>query len=396
MNRYLVIAGAALVAASVAPKVGAAQSTQSDQWLAWQGCWHAEGDETTNLLCVVPEGLGVRMVSLVAGVVQSESRIVADGQPRQVNQEGCQGTERADWSTDKTRLFLHSDQTCGAGITRKVSGIISMISPSRWVTVQSVTSGNTQAAARVIQYTAVEPTNLPDFVSQALRGNRLARETARVAASSRVELSDVREAVGKVESGVVENWVTATNQTFDVDAKKLVNLADNGVPANVIDALVAVSNPRHFEIRTGAPATLNEPENNRRDGRRNAYDCDPMYSWWDYSYSGYCSRYNRYGGYYGYSPYGYDYYRWGSNGTPIIIVRGDNDGDGQVSNAKATKRGYTRGSSNSSGSSSSSGKSSVSSSGSSSTSGSSGSSSGSSSSGSSTTTTRTAKPRGGS
>ena len=389
MNRYSVIAGAAIVVALMSPALGNAQSPLSDQWLAWQGCWHAEGDEASNILCVVPEGLGVRMVTLAGvGVVQSESRIVADGVPRRVNQEGCQGSERASWSSDKARLFLHSDQTCGAGISRKVSGIISMISPTRWTTVQAVVSGSSEPAVRVMQYTAVDPVTVPIAIRQAITGNRLSRETARIAASTRLDLSDVREAVGIVDPLVVENWLTVTKQVFNLDAKKLVTLADAGVPGGVIDALVAVSNPEHFEIQ-GITVTPNEDEKERRD--RRAYDCDP-YSWFDYGYRS-CNYYGR-GGYYGYSPYAYDYYLWGYNNRPIIIVRGEDNGNGEEPiRARATKNGYTSGRSSNTGSSSSSGRSSSGSSTSSTSSGSS--SSGSSSSSSSgSSTTRTAKPRG--
>jgi hypothetical protein len=241
VRKHSWIAGAALLVAALLPSAGNAQSAQGPRWQALTGCWHAEGDEAANVLCVVPEGAGVRMVNLVNGAIRSESRIIADGQARPVSQEGCQGSERADWSTDETRLFVFTDQTCGTGLNRKVSGVIALTSPSRWVSAQAVTSGQAQAAARVVQYTAVEPTNLPAEIAQALRGNRLTRETARVAASARIDLSDVREAAAKVDPIVVESWLTVAKQTFDLDGKKLVALADAGVPANVLDALVAVS-----------------------------------------------------------------------------------------------------------------------------------------------------------
>jgi uncharacterized membrane protein YgcG len=317
---------------------------------------------------------------------------MADGQARPVNQEGCQGSERADWSADKTRLFVHTDQTCGAGLNRKVSGIIALTSPSRWVSVQAVTSGASQSGARVVQYTAVEPTNLPAEIAQAVRGNRLSRETARVAASARLDLSDVREAAAKVDPIVVENWLTVTAQTFDLDARKLVALADAGVTPSVLDALIAVSNPERFEIR-GVADEVVEEGSIRRDRRDRYGYCDP-YMWWGFEYSAYgsCSRYNRYG-YYGYSPYGYDYYNWSLINRPIIIVKGSDDDDVNPLRPRATRSGYSSG--RSSGGVNSAGRSSTAGSSSSGGSTSSTSSGSSSSSGSSTTTTtRTAKPRG--
>jgi hypothetical protein len=392
MKRYSWIAGAAVVVAALLPSAGSAQ-TQSDRWFALVGCWHAEGDEAANVLCVVPEGAGVRMVSLANGAVRSESRIVADGRARPVNQEGCQGTERADWSADGTRLFVHTDQTCGAGLNRKVSGIIAFTTPSRWVSVQAVTSGTNQSGARVVQYTAVEPTNLPPDIAQSFRGNRLARETARVAVSARLDLSDVREAAGKVDPIVVENWLTVTGQTFDLDAKKLVALADAGVTPAVLDALIAVSNPDHFDIK-GVTAEVIEDGAIRRDARdRYGYGCDNSL-WWGFDYSayGYCNRHNRYG-YYGYNPYGYDYYNWQLINRPIIIVKGSDDDVVNPLRPRATRSGYSSGRTNDSGSSAGRSTAGSSSSGGS-TSSTSSSSGSSSSSSSSSSATRTAKPKG--
>src|SRR5688572_25151839 len=87
---------------------GAAQAAQPDDaWLAWVGCWRAEGDSSERSICIVPDGDGVRMITLNAGRIESESRIVANGQPRTISQEGCTGTETARWSNDRQRVFLN-------------------------------------------------------------------------------------------------------------------------------------------------------------------------------------------------------------------------------------------------------------------------------------------------
>ena len=84
-----------LISARVA---SAKRQPLDDGWLAWQGCWHAYGEPADNVLCIVPDGDGARMLTISAGTVQSETRIVGDGSARPISLEGCSGTELALWS----------------------------------------------------------------------------------------------------------------------------------------------------------------------------------------------------------------------------------------------------------------------------------------------------------
>jgi hypothetical protein len=407
-KRILATATVALLGLIAASDVSAA--TGEDRWLPFQGCWRADGAPSTSVLCIVQDGQGVRLIELADGAIARETRMVADGQPRAISQEGCTGTEKGRWSADGRRLYLDTELTCGDQLKRTTVGVFSMISPMEWVSINAVVVDN-EAATRTVKYQAVE-TSLPEMTSlpgasravidgvfAQLRQNRLARETARYAASRPLTLEQVRDASKEVHPRAIEALLLASRQQFDLSGKKLLALADAGVPTYLIDAVVAVSNPDRFEVKDRA-ATFGEETGEQRT--RSAYAgryCDAWDDWYDPWCRGY--GYNRYSpfGYYGYNNYGYNYYGsyygLGFRGAPIIVVRGDDTG--QVTRGSVSPRGYTSGSRSSSGSpsasrSGTSGGSSTSSSGGSSSSG----SATTSSSGGSSTVTGKAKPRGGS
>lgn len=368
-----------------------APAPADDGWMAWYGCWRAQGDPSSTMLCILPADNGVRMVTLNGGKVESESRIVADGLARHVEREGCAGTEAARWSQDQQRIFVTSDMSCGK-VARKVSGIMSMVAGNEWLDVQAVTSG-TQTVARTTRYVAAFAPGLPAEISSAIEANKLARETARYAVTALLDLGDVAEASKALDEHVVAEWLTATGQRFDLDGKKLIALADAGVPPSVIDVVVAVSNPDRFAVNT------REDRYDANRGRRGGTSCYDGYDPWSgplgygYGYGGGYSRCRIYDPYYG--PWGYGgwgYGGWYTVGTPVVIVKDDHP------NARVTRQGYTSGRSGSASSrdkdsSSSPSSTSTNPSRTSTTSSSPSKDSGSSSSGSSSSTTRTAKPR---
>lgn len=316
----------AIISATLASAAHAAQP--DDAWLAWVGCWRAEGDGSERSLCIVPDGAGVRMITLNAGRIESESRVVANGQPRTITQEGCTGTETARWSADRQRIFLNANLNCGNNVMRKVSGVFAMMGGSKWASVQSITTAE-NSALHTVRYVEAQPTTVPADIARAFSDNRLARETVRLFAASRLDLADVKEAVTVVETTVVEGWLTTIGQEFDLDAETLIELADAGVPASVIDVLVAVSNPGHFAVRE---ERANERE---RAGRRpGCYD-----SYWTDPYDPFGYRGSYYGANYGYGcGGGWGFYPrggfWGG-GSVIVIDRGPARTRGKV-----TKDGY--------------------------------------------------------
>jgi hypothetical protein len=326
-----------LVAAS------APAASPSDGWLAWQGCWRAYGDEDpSSLLCIVPEGAGARLVTVSNGTIRSEMRLVSDGSARPFDQEGCKGTQRAVWSSDQQRLFVNSTMTCGEALPRTVSGIMTMQSRTEWTNVEAVITGSL-TSTRVVRYAAVEMGEIPEEIAAPLRANKLARETARYNATADVDLDDVQEAVRHANESAVTAWLTEMNQPFELTGKKLVALADAGVPPAVIDVMVAVSNPQYFAVAT-QPDRIDNDDYTRRARRPRAMgSCyDPFYDPWlgtmTYSY-GY-NRCYRYGGHF--APYGsgWDY---GYGLPPIIVVRNTEN-----PRAKVTREGYTKGDSSTS------------------------------------------------
>lgn len=320
--------------------VMAAGTPVDNGWLAWQGCWHVD-QSSTELLCIVPADDAVRLITVAEGQVQSETRLAADGVARPFEKEGCRGTEQAQWSRDGQRVFLTTDMTCG-DTRRTVTGVMAMRSRADWVNVQAVTVAD-RTVTRVIQYTAANLRNVPDEIAEPLRATTLARETARHAASAYIDLEDVKEAVTRVADEAVTTWLTALNQPFDLNGRRLVALADAGVPSTVIDMLVAVSHPEHFAVQPIERPRLTDRDDDDDALRGYGYDSRSCYGdVWQRSpllYSGYgynnCYR----GG--SYSLFGYDPY-WAYNRTPVIIVRGPVQT--QNPNARVTREGYTSGS----------------------------------------------------
>ncbi|MEO7521835.1 MAG: hypothetical protein ABIW79_08470, partial [Gemmatimonas sp.] len=244
----------------------------------------------------------------------------------------------------------------------------------------------------------------------------------RAAAAGRITPDAVLDVSRSVDVPVAEAWLNETGQTFDVDARTLVRLADAGLPPRMIDLLVALSYPQTFAVRRSLSRGANSrapgvewhestlstssvfqvmcagvPASFGQLGQDDCYSRSrygSMYDPFGYGY-GYSSRSGYgYGNGYG-SRYGNGYY-YGSQ--PIIIIdRGSGTGAAaQNSGARAVNgRGYTRDTRPDP--TSTSGTSRSGSSGSSATPASSGSSgSGSGSSGESSSGGRTAKARGGS
>ena len=307
-----------------------AQTTNVDRgWLPWQGCWRAEGASEAEKLCIVPDGAGVRLITLEGAAVRVESRVVTDGRARAVNQEGCTGTELANWSADGQRVFLTSDLSCEGGARRRVTGIFAMSGAAEWVSAQAVTIGD-QTAARSVRYFAIPPGNLPAAIANALPNAR-SIAGAREGLSVVVDADDITEAVNRVDAAAVEEWLTITGQPFQ--------LADDLQPTQVtggsVSALDMVSRGSYYNQDSYSTNEVVHVVERPTVIHHTTYVNTVYRSCWDPWFAGYVTitrgvylgiGSNHYGScgrhYYSrYSPWGYDLWGWRHVRQPIIIVR---------------------------------------------------------------------------
>ena len=195
-----------------------AVSGQADAWVAWHGCWQAEGAPAGEYLCVLPDGsAGVRMLTVARGAVVAESQVITDGQARRVQTDGCTGNEVALWSADYHRVFLNSELSCEADVKRQASGVFVMTSVGSWISVQAVTIDG-RTATRTVRYTMVDDDAAPATVRSMLRQTASDRVMARSAALAPIDDEDVSEAVDRIDAAAVQEWLTATNQLYQLAA----------------------------------------------------------------------------------------------------------------------------------------------------------------------------------
>lgn len=300
------------------------------RWLPWVGCWEPVGeDDTGEVLCVRPAGAGVEVTEVADGAVRSSQTLVADGRAYPFEAEGCTGTRSAEFSADGHRIFTLTEQECDGDVARTSTGLIAMVSPQEWIDVQAAQAEG-EGLGWAQRYRAADEQDAAGAGFADLASRDVAARRARRAASATVDVDDVVEAVRSVDPEGVRTWIAELRDPFDLDARRLLRLADAGVPASVIDVVVAVSYPDRFAIdRDGdierlAPRPTDGPRRGYGYGRRRGF-FGPVYydPFYDYGYG------------YGYG-YGYPYY-----GPGVVVVEPRPDPE---PNAKVVKgRGYTRG-----------------------------------------------------
>ena len=337
-SRSALLAGILLLGAA-APLRG--QGDQPDpRWQAWLGCWlpadaaaPEPGKAPARRVCVIPspDASSVDVVTVADTLVISRERLDASDAPRQARRERCTGWERARWSEDGRRLYLSSEYVCGGGGGRRSSGLMAISPGGEWLDVRSVTVGG-RTGVRVLRSRAADPSEpLPSEIAAALEVLDAEAGLSRVAAAAPLTTADVAEASRQVDPQVVVAWLAERREGFAVNARRLTELADAGVPGDVIDIVVALSYPRVFSVGPAAP----------QGGVRRAEtgdECRPD-GW------GAC-------GPYGYSPYGYSPYHYGPYGHSPFGAWGGYYGGGVIITAEGAQapgrgrlvhgRGYTQ------------------------------------------------------
>jgi hypothetical protein len=207
-----------------------------------------EEDRPMGLVCLAPEGDGVRLQTFSGDEAFLEEILVADGEKRDSSQGRCRGWQQLDWSNDASVLFTRSELLCEEGRTRSITGVSMLTDGSTWVELQSIGSGEGRAVLiRRFRATSEEVSRLriPSLTEEQLRD---AVEARLRIATRPMSIEDVIEASANVAPEVVEAWLLERGVRFPVDSKNLVRLSKASVPPSVIDLLVALSFPEEFAV----------------------------------------------------------------------------------------------------------------------------------------------------
>ena len=269
--RTLLITFAALAFAAGALQAGQAADAQAarvdDRWQAWLGCWQLLEETVRDAddpyaapeftpvagaaVCVTP-GARPEMVTLSTEVDAQAlltDTIVADGAQHPVDEPGCTGWRRVQWSASGLRLFARAESACADGVRRVVSGLTTIAPGPMWVDVQVEERGGRESI-QIRKYR-----RLPDR-HRALRTLSI-DELARAASAAMRQavpftLAEIPEAAAALQPSAVEAALVETGAGFPMTAQRILELSDAGVPGRVIDLMVALSFPRHFVIERRA------------------------------------------------------------------------------------------------------------------------------------------------
>lgn len=347
LSRGLLIAANALLI-SLALTPGLTAQDRDGRWSPWFGCWEpVTRNAEPALLCVRPAGAGVDVSEVVAGEVLSSQNLRADGQSYDIVAQGCEGTRRAEFSTDGKRLFTSTRQACDGDVMRGSTGLMAMVTANEWIDVQAQEDDG-RSISWVRRYVRVSMRRAQEAGFGDLHADRgLGARRARSAAAATVDVDDVSEAIRAIDAEAVRSWIAELDDPFELDGRSLIRLADSGVPPSVIDVMVAVSYPDRFALRRdGDIEKLAATEGPGRLGGPRRYPV-PVYID-PYNYPGY------YGspGYYGRGFGGGGYYgggRYYGGGVVVVAPRSDPSPDARVVKGKGYSRGTSRGNSSPSG-----------------------------------------------
>lgn len=345
MTRTIVTLALGLTLGALAsPRANAAQAPPrpaENLWDLWAGCWTLT-DETTDdgsatiarllglpapqtkgpepaKVCVTSDGARSATLATTLGDRPTLTEtIIADGARHPLADADCKGWQSAEWSTLGPRLFASAETSCGAQKPRTVSGLSMMIAGPTWIDIQMV-EGDGQKSIRVRRY----------------RRTAEATGTRRPASTrpllSRLTFAEVKEASAKVAPEAMQALLIELKGGFDLNSKRLVELADAGVSRGVIDLMVALSFPQKFVVERPS------------SGWRSAVGGGGGGSWgfddFDRSWPFYANPY-LFTSYY--APFGYNYWGYYDNyyfNGPGFVVINPNGNSGGVSSPEPSGTG---------------------------------------------------------
>ena len=242
---------AALYGIGAAP-ARAQNATIDSRWIAYLGCWESVAVKQP-IVCFVPaaDPAAIDLVTVENGEVVTAEQIIATAARFETAHGECSGWHSAQWSAVSDRLYLHSEESCPGWGTRTGSGVIAINRASQLTYIQGSTVG-TKTGVRVQRYhearaDLVLPSEVKDALD-ALHVDLTAAAQARATATAPLAVEDIAEASQTVDADVVEAWLVERGGSVAVDAKRLVTLANAGVPSRITDLLIALSYPGVFAI----------------------------------------------------------------------------------------------------------------------------------------------------
>ena len=270
----------------------ASQATGDGRWRAWLGCWipaqRVQSDEDVRV-CIVPtaDQARVRMITFAGDQRILDEPVVADGSLQRLTpgpHESCEGGTRGRWSTDGVRVFTNAEVDCPGSAPQLTSGLSTIMRDGRWLDIQ-VAQVAGENHVRVKQYVRAAGDPPLPLMDEGFRAPAPAPiQTMRVTAE------DIVEAHRAVGAQAVEAWLAEADVAVVLDKRALVHLADARVPERVIDLLVALAYPEHFEVHRRGTSSGGFFDPFPDAGVDDAFDLYALY----------------------YSPFGYSYFNGGS------------------------------------------------------------------------------------
>jgi len=245
------IAVAAVLIGLAIPASGSAQTPSAGfdaRWLPWVGCWRP-ADQSSGAdglhVCVVPASAsGVRIITIAGDRVVREEPVVPDGSSRAIDEPGCRGSLKSEWSADGLRIYSNGESACENDAPRTVSALSLLTGDAEWIDVQVVTVAR-QEGVRLRRYRRSndQPPD-PSLIPPDLRAR-----ADHVALGVRLSIDHVIDASRHVAPRVIEALLFETRPVFPINSRQLIALGNGGVAGPVIDLMVAFSFPGKFDVR---------------------------------------------------------------------------------------------------------------------------------------------------
>jgi len=212
-------------------------------WVAYLGCWTGRRIESN--LCIVPAAgtSTVEFVTVFKGRSPHATGIAATGAHIETTSGDCTGWRSAEWSAHGQRLFLRSEDGCPGARARSGTGVIAMSTTGNGSTSRVLRGGADRPAGATVPAGRRRRFSAP-------RHFRHDRRAAAAAAPLGIETWSKRR--GRC-SRRAQAWLVERAEPFTLDAKRLIALADAGVPSALSTSWSRCPIPRHRDQPGCAP-----------------------------------------------------------------------------------------------------------------------------------------------